>query len=134
MMGEAKKKLQPYGGRVSFFEGDATNLPFPDDSFDIVTCVRLFGHVPGETRIQMLREFRRVSRRWVIVNYFDLNPLIRLKRWMKRDILKTYQGVAFPTPQKTMLSEFDQAGLDTDHLSFAHRYYSEEMYALTSKR
>ena len=134
MMEEAKKKLQEYERRVTFVAGDATNLQFPDDSFDIVTSVRLFGHVPGETRIQMLREFRRVSRRWVLVNYFDLNPLIRLKRWVKRDVLKTYAGVAYPTPQETMLHEFDQAGLKMDYLAFGHRYYSEEMYALTSKR
>lgn len=134
MIAEAKKNLQAYEGRVTFFEGDATKLHFPDDTFDLVTCVRLFGHVPGETRIQMLRELRRVSRRWVIVNYFDWNPLIRFKRWVKRDILKTYQGVAYPTTQKTMLSEFEHAGLRMDYLSFGDRYYSEEIYALTSKR
>ena len=134
MMAEAKKKLQQYDGRVTFVEGDATKLQFPDDTFDIVSCVRLFGHVPGETRIQVLREFRRVSRRWVLVNYFDWNPLIRFKRWVKRDVLKTYAGVAYPAPQKTMLSEFDEAGLKMDYLAFGHRYYSEEMYALASKR
>lgn len=134
MMEEAKKKLREFDGRVTFVEGDATKLQFPDGSFDIVSCVRLFGHVPGETRIQMLREFRRVSRRWVIVNYFDLNPLIRLKRWVKRDVLKTYEGVVYPATQQTMLNELEAAGLKMDYLAFGHRYYSEEMYALTSKR
>lgn len=134
MIAEAKKNLRAYDGRVTFAEGNATKLEFPDNSFDLVTCVRLFGHVPGDIRLQMLRELRRVSRRWVIVNYFDLNSLIRLKRWVKRDILKAYQGVAYPTPQQTMLREIDEAGLKTDYLSFARRYYSEEIYLLTSKR
>lgn len=134
MMAEAKKKLQQYEGRVTFVEGDATKLQFPDNTFDLVSCVRLFGHVPGETRTQMLREFRRVSRRWVLVNYFDLNPLIRLKRWVKRDVLKTYEGVVYPAPQTTMLKECEAAGLKMDYLAFGHRFYSEEMYALTSKR
>ena len=134
MIAEAKKNLQAFEGRVTFSEGDATKLLFPDDTFDLVTCVRLFGHVPSQTRIQMLRELRRVSRGWVIVNYFDLNPLIRFKRWVKRDILKTYEGVVYPAPQETMLRELEEAGLRADYISFARRYYSEEMYTLSSKR
>jgi ubiquinone/menaquinone biosynthesis C-methylase UbiE len=133
MMGEARKKLECYGDRVSFVEADLRSLQFADSSFDMVTCVRLFGHVPSEVRTQMLREMRRVTRRWVVVNYFYLTPLIQAKRWFKRRVLHTYEGVIHPCSKSAMLREVAEAGLEVEVLSFARRYYSEEVYALLSR-
>jgi SAM-dependent methyltransferase len=44
---------------VAFFAGDATRLPFPDDSFDLVVCQALLVNLPDPTSV--IREFARVS-------------------------------------------------------------------------
>lgn len=45
---------------------DATGLPFADDSFDCVVCVRFLNLFPSAMRQPMLREMRRVSRRFLL--------------------------------------------------------------------
>ena len=48
--------------------GDARSLPFPDGSFDVVTCSLLLHHLPPDDAVLALREMRRVARLGVIVN------------------------------------------------------------------
>jgi len=40
----------------------AEQLPFPDSSFDCVTCIEVLEHIPAKTRAQALAEMRRVVR------------------------------------------------------------------------
>lgn len=48
------------GPLADFTKGDLRALPFPDDSFDVVTCFEAIEHVEGQDRV--LDEFRRVLR------------------------------------------------------------------------
>ena len=52
-----------------YLQANAEKLPLRDDSLDCVVCIRFMMHVDPTTRVRMLREFRRVSRRWAIVDY-----------------------------------------------------------------
>lgn len=52
-----------------YLQANAEHLPLRSDSLDCVVCIRFMMHVDPATRVRMLREFRRVSRRWVIVDY-----------------------------------------------------------------
>ena len=133
MIDQAKKKLSTYGDQVQFVEADLTDLNFEDNSFDLITCVRLFGHVPIDVRLSMLREMRRVTKKWVVINYFYITSLSKLKRWVKRVVFKTYEGVIYPTTKYQMRQEIRETGLKEEYLSFGRRYYSEEVYALLSK-
>lgn len=47
---------------------DALRLPFPDASFDIVTCSQLLHHFPDTTGTALLREMDRVARVRVVVS------------------------------------------------------------------
>jgi len=47
-----------------FLRGDAFNLPFPDDSFDIVSCIGLANYYPDLSRL--LDEILRVGEEFVI--------------------------------------------------------------------
>jgi len=48
---------------------DAGALPFAAQSFDLVVCFALMPYVRRSGRLKALREMRRVSSRWVIVQY-----------------------------------------------------------------
>jgi len=64
---------------------DAERLPFADRSFDLVLSIRFLFHVPPELRVGILREFSRVSRRFVVVDvrhkYCWSTHTKRLKAW-----------------------------------------------------
>jgi ubiquinone/menaquinone biosynthesis C-methylase UbiE len=52
-----------------FVQANAEHLPLRNDSLDCVVSIRFMMHVDPATRVRMLREFHRVSRRWVIIDY-----------------------------------------------------------------
>lgn len=52
-----------------YLQANAEKLPLRDGSLDCVVCIRFMMHVDPATRVRMLREFHRVSRRWVVVDY-----------------------------------------------------------------
>jgi len=57
------------GGSMSLVCADAGALPFRSQSFDLVLCLGLMPFVRRSGRLRSLRELRRVSSRWVIVEY-----------------------------------------------------------------
>jgi SAM-dependent methyltransferase len=52
-----------------YVQANAEHLPLRDASLDCVVCIRFMMHVDPATRVRMLREFARVSRRWAVVDY-----------------------------------------------------------------
>jgi SAM-dependent methyltransferase len=51
-----------------FVPGSVTDLPFPDDAFDVVGCFEVLEHLPGDLPRQALREMARVARRAVVLS------------------------------------------------------------------
>ncbi|MCH8067738.1 MAG: methyltransferase domain-containing protein [Candidatus Marinimicrobia bacterium] len=61
--------------------GIAQFLPFKSQSIDVIFCFRLFQHMhEQEERIAILKEFKRVSRNWIVVSVYIKNPLHILHR------------------------------------------------------
>ena len=56
---EARQHLKPYRD-VTLVTGNAEHLPYPDRSFDLVTCVYLFHEVPPKVRRIIAGELARV--------------------------------------------------------------------------
>ncbi|MEI6667371.1 MAG: class I SAM-dependent methyltransferase [Acidobacteriota bacterium] len=46
--------------RIDYTRGDLTCLPFPDASFDVVSCISVLEHMPPDTRTRGVREMARV--------------------------------------------------------------------------
>ena len=55
----AKSMLSKYD-QVKYAEGFGEEMPFPDDSFDAVTCVYMFHELPAEVRVKVVAEMKRV--------------------------------------------------------------------------
>lgn len=96
---------------VDFVRGDAGALPFPAQSFDLVICLQLMPYVRRSGRLRALREMRRVTGRWVIVQYAHTEGLAFA--WQK---LRRYLGLEARFPRNHLSSdqivgEFRRVGL-----------------------
>jgi SAM-dependent methyltransferase len=68
-----------YGGRV--LGADIFDLPFADNTFDGVLCIRLFHHrYSTAERQRLLQELARVCRRFVLISFYRRTPLHMLAR------------------------------------------------------
>jgi ubiquinone/menaquinone biosynthesis C-methylase UbiE len=71
-----KSKTVGLAGRMNFVTGDSEHLPFPEGSFDIVTCSNSFHHYPHQ--MEVLKEMYRVLKpggRVVIMDGFRDNVI-----------------------------------------------------------
>lgn len=68
----------------AWMTASAFHIPLRDDSVDGAICIRLAHHLPTDAeRARLLRELLRVSRRFVIVTFFDRNSLKNLTRGLR---------------------------------------------------
>lgn len=73
------KKLFP---NLTFREGSAYNLPYRDNTFDLVVCTEVLEHLDNPTKV--LREVMRVSKKHILISvpnepFFMLGNFIRGK-------------------------------------------------------
>ena len=78
----ARERYPNFDFRVA----DLQQLPWPDNTFDVVTCIEVLEHIPDPLKV--LRELLRVSRRHVVITVPDRNPI--------RLILCPHCGKKFP--------------------------------------
>lgn len=81
MLTQAREKEQSveHGGSLVFLQGDASNLPFPDDSFDAVIAMRFF-HLADRPE-EFLSELRRVSSEVVVFDTFNRYSARSIYNW-----------------------------------------------------
>lgn len=91
---------------ISWFQGDIFQLPFADDTFDVVMCIRLMQHIPSSTRPLILRELMRVSRKAIVVAYYHSYTLRFLTRKLRGKTIGSKNATG-----RDVESEARQAGL-----------------------
>ena len=69
MMRVARSHIGPISGLYGYVRADAERLPFADGAFDCVMSIRFLFHVDPATRVRIVREMARVSRRWLVLDY-----------------------------------------------------------------
>jgi 2-polyprenyl-3-methyl-5-hydroxy-6-metoxy-1,4-benzoquinol methylase len=94
---------------------DAFAMPFRDSSYDIVHCSLFLHHFENERVIELLRAFRGLARRYVVVTDLERHPLayyaLPLTRWLFRwDAITMHDGpisvaAAFRTEELRRLAE-----------------------------
>ena len=75
-------KLANYPNFLGFVCCNLEHLPFRENSVDIVTSLRITGHLPSDVKKQVLDEFRKVCRLGVVIMFALDNMLLKLKRWL----------------------------------------------------
>ncbi len=85
---ELAKEYTQY--KVDFRVIEPGILPFPDNSFDLVTCLEVLEHVSDY--IGFIKELKRVSRKYVIITVPN-EPYFRLANFFRGRHLKTLGNV-----------------------------------------
>jgi ubiquinone/menaquinone biosynthesis C-methylase UbiE len=85
MLRKAQEKSA--ASRAVYLEGDAVQLPFPDASFDVITCSHALYELKGEAREKALQEMSRVMHPEGLVLLMEhevpSRPLIKLLFYMR---------------------------------------------------
>ena len=106
MLSKARERV---GAKADLTLGDAENLPYPDDSFDLVTCSESFHHYPNPQKV--FSGVRRVLRKggkfilcdtWVLLPFrVILNALFRfgnrgdVRLYSRREIIALLREAGF---------------------------------------
>jgi SAM-dependent methyltransferase len=111
----------------AYIRANALNMPFADQSFDLVLSVRLCHHIREYTeRLTYVHELLRTSRQWVVFTYFDYYSI--------KNILREVSKVLSGKRSKWTLKESDinhiaqEMGFEVfrsiplSRLSSGHRY------------
>ena len=100
---------------VRFVEANGEDLPFADNAFDCVVCVRFLGRIPPGPRLRILKQLNRVSRRYLLVaaGYFGRprpcrEGLFTSLPWLFRS------GAKRAKRHVILREELDQAGWQLD--------------------
>lgn len=111
----------------------AFHIPFQDESLDGVVCCRLCHHLPtAEERERLVEELLRVSRRFVIMTFFDYHSV---KNYLRR-IRRPFDG---KPPKMTMTVDrvrelASEHGAELVAEPPLSRLFSGHRYALMVKR
>ncbi len=125
MMSVARRSVEGRDGVAGFVQADAEALPFRDDALDCVMCIRFLFHADGPTRVRVLREMTRVSRRWLIVDY---RHRYSVHYWMWR-IKRALGLTAAPLERVTraqMEAELEAAGVSIRRIFPVTRVFSDK--------
>ena len=116
--------------RPTFFVADGESLNFADCSFDAVLSLRLLGHVSPQIRANMLEEFRRVSKGYLILAYYHAASLQCVLRRGKR----AKRGVPwYPVSFEDIRCEMAGAGLRVVKISPMVLGFSETLVVVATK-
>ncbi len=122
-------------GLLEYVQCDAKYLPFSNDSFDVVVSGRFLHHLfhlPRAERVQVMREFARVSRKWVLG---DFNIQYGLKYYINR-LRSTLTGKPMKSQRMAagkVFGELAQAGLQVEQVYPISWFASEKWYILCRK-
>ena len=80
MLEEARRIVGDYP--IELTQGDARDLPWPADSFDIATCLGVLHHFNEKDACQVLREMWRVARVGIVVVDLQRSYPLYLGAWL----------------------------------------------------
>ncbi len=125
MIRVARDKLAAAPGVLGYLQADAEALPLRTGSVDCVVCIRFMFHVDPPTRVRMLREMRRVSRRWLVVDYRHRYSA-RYLLWRLKRALGLSRADLPRVSRDQLEQEFHDAGLAVVDIVPVVRFFSDK--------
>lgn len=113
-------------------KGDAEKLPFDDNEFDGVTCIRLYQRVPSAQRLQMLREVKRVSKNWAILFFAMSNAWLKVRQKIRGKLIRGRHTAPNAVTMAEMCKELKTAGLKLEEHTWVLRGITTAMFVRVS--
>jgi ubiquinone/menaquinone biosynthesis C-methylase UbiE len=129
MQQAAKLPSVQHANIKGYVRADAEALPFAAKSVDCLLSIRFLFHVDPDTRRRMLREFGRVSRRYIIADYRHKYS-VRYGVWRLGRALGLSKRPFERVSVKSMKSEFEDAGLRVLEIIAVRRWLSDKWVVL----
>ncbi len=109
-------------------------LPFKPGTFSLVFSMRFFHHLhESSLRRRALTEFARVSQKWLIVSYYQANPLHLAQRALRRRVLRKKTRIKMISGRE-FREEAEAAGLEVARVAALCRGIHAQHIALLRKR
>ena len=100
----AQERAEEAKLQVICIQSDASRLPLGDGAVDCVFCNRLLHHIHCATEREVfLREFHRVSRKYLVISFFDYHAFGGIRR-----IFKALKGRKPKYDQHPTLAQFTE--------------------------
>jgi len=115
-----KAQRKNISSRAMFVEGDAAELPFCDDCFDIITCSHSLYELKGQSRDRALMEMRRVLHPDGLVLLMEHeipgNPLVKVLFYMRLFFMGSNDAFEFlDSGQQRLKRVFPRVALSQSH-------------------
>jgi len=133
MMRVARRK---YGAAVPLLQCNAEQIPHRDDAFDAVFSIRFLFHLDRSARGRILREMRRVSRRWLILDVrhrYNLRSVV----WRLAHRLGLREDLPDRLSRRGLAEELHESGLEPVAVCPSRRYvgfFSDKWIVLAEKK
>lgn len=112
----AKARAKDLGVEATFIVGDASKTGLSDGCVDAVFSNRLLHHIAdAKERALFLREFHRITSKYVVVSFFDYLRFGPLRTWLKRLKGRRVDYKGQPT-QAAFEAEVRQNGFRVDRI------------------
>ncbi len=132
MIAVARRRMARWNGRVQFSRMDFLQIPLSDGCVAATFSIRFLPHLPPTERLQMLCEFCRVSRRWVVISLSLSTPWHRLRRRIKAR-LGCWKPVRHPVTRGGIAEELHKAGLREVRRLWTFPVLSEQILIVCEK-
>ena len=131
MMMESRKRMNGFEDSFWNIRLDAETMSFKDNSIDCLFSIRFIYHIPVEIRYRMLKEMRRVTKKWLIIDYNYPNRFKELARRVGSLLSKR------PIKKRMMLQEISRElrenGLNVYKAIPTSRLFSDNILLLCHK-
>ena len=132
MMEVAREKIAGSGNVTGNVRLESEHIPFKQESIDCVASIRFIYHVPTrEGRVAILREMRRITKEWVVIDYNYPNPVNALIRRMGH--LTRPPGKKKRLTMEEISGELLEAGLRIEKVFPVYRLISDNIILLCSR-
>lgn len=133
MLCKAEENMSDYLPQVfhkaNFVRASIFDLPFNNNTFDVVLAMRIYHHFDcEEERIEILRELRRISKNWIIISFFNARCYQQIRRRLKKKLGKKCHRYAITIQQ--FKKELSTASLELVKLYSNARFISHQTVAL----
>lgn len=81
MLAEARQQAIKYP-EIVLLQSDITNLPFPDQSYDIVLCSLALHHFSLEDAVKIVAAMKRIARVGIVVNELSRSSVGACAAWL----------------------------------------------------